>query len=302
MQRHLARAVVRGFTLIELLVVIAVIAILAALLFPALNRAKNAADSAGCRSNLRQIMFAMTMYVQDYKVYPETVGGVVGSANSVLRPFTGAPAPEANYTYRTGGPSSGTYLGPQHSVWACPGYNRIQGELGPRAMGSDGASYAYNGNGSIPDVDYGLGLGGKLWALVDTMTQVESPTPTREAQVLYPSDMIAMGDAALFPDRFGFGHVRGSLWLGIPLDVNWAGGFWNTTVRGLPANDSSVAALRRRHNGRWNIGFCDGHVESFRPIDLFDITKAAVAQRWNNDHLAHLEDNYKPPQFPPPPP
>ena len=45
----------RGFTLLELLVVIAVIGILAALLLPALNRGKAAAQGAACTSNLRQL-------------------------------------------------------------------------------------------------------------------------------------------------------------------------------------------------------------------------------------------------------
>jgi prepilin-type N-terminal cleavage/methylation domain-containing protein/prepilin-type processing-associated H-X9-DG protein len=59
----------RGFTLIELLVVIAIIAILAAMILPALARSKAAAKSIACLSQLRQIIQATILYAQDNDEY-----------------------------------------------------------------------------------------------------------------------------------------------------------------------------------------------------------------------------------------
>jgi len=55
-----------GFTLIELLVVIAIIAILASILFPVFSRARESARQTACRSNVKQVVTALTMYAQDY--------------------------------------------------------------------------------------------------------------------------------------------------------------------------------------------------------------------------------------------
>src|SRR5438093_82823 len=77
-----------GFTLIELFVVISIIAVVAALLLPALSRARAQANSIKCRSNLRQLSLELAMYVNDYHAYPSTEcvrTNLVGTGTGMMR-------------------------------------------------------------------------------------------------------------------------------------------------------------------------------------------------------------------------
>ncbi|MBR2641694.1 MAG: DUF1559 domain-containing protein [Lentisphaeria bacterium] len=84
-----------AFTLIELLVVIAIIAILAAMLLPALNKARMTAQKASCQGNLKTIATAFLQYTADHEDYMPGTGRISGYSLSgwkaQLAPYMGIP-------------------------------------------------------------------------------------------------------------------------------------------------------------------------------------------------------------------
>jgi prepilin-type N-terminal cleavage/methylation domain-containing protein len=79
----------KGFTLIELLVVIAIIALLMAILMPALQRVKRQAGKAACQSNLKQMGLVVSMYTSDFdgKFHQESPAGPQHSWVYAMRPY-----------------------------------------------------------------------------------------------------------------------------------------------------------------------------------------------------------------------
>ena len=260
--------------------VIAIIGILAALLLPALSRAKAAAKRIDCANNLRQIALASHLYASDYEDYlppivahpPYLALGFHNMEEAIQRMgrteyFLGKGAWHRLLWEE--------YLDKNTNVFQCAG-NLPQLQRIVRRAGIDtrGAiNFAYGAN---------------QWVIVSQrfLPWVNPERPPIFATDFYSRKMAEIGSPS---DCLAFGDRPG--WYTLNSNLRFVGR-WSTRNSIAPkpfSEDDYTFWISRRHAGRANMAFLDGHVEHGSLRD-WTLPVSAVWNRWHHRNRWPVED------------
>ncbi len=229
----------RAFTLIELLVVIAIIAILAAMLLPALAKAKQKAWTTSCTSNLRQIGLGLRMFADDNNELYSKSGSTIKWGQD--DPY----APPLGSGLRSWMEQAVTYVG-NTNAYHCPGNAQLPGAMQGSFNYFNGARAAYVAAGQFAAV--------------------------KTTRIQFPSAYVLSGDSCGVPGQPGGDSFEKDDADKDDYVQNCVGGPENGSAYESAAGQPYKWQLWQVHNRGQNLLFADGHAKWFKGFDAAEMT------------------------------